>query len=554
MRFDSDIYRMLELFAISEEGQEGEVCLTDPDGNRLTEPAGQGYHRWIRLPLREQAGYRLELTGCRAELIYLSECDDILDKGIAYLNDAVPGEKLSRENLGGWYDTPYREQYHFNPYYGWINDPNGLCYFKGYYHLYYQYNPFEQKWDNMYWGHAASKDLLHWVHLPVCLEPQEELRGNSQAKGGAFSGSAVVKGDEIFFYLTRHFGPLEDGADTIEYQTFTRSRDSIHFEPEEIIVQRPNPEVSYHFRDPKLFFDGGKWNMVLGSAVSGAPALINFTSEDGIHHWEYQGPILTDTRGGIETIECPDFFELDGKYVAVGDLMWYHDSYGRYQPLWYYLGEYQEGQLQVEQDRLLDFGTNFYAVQSFVHDGRRIAIGWVSDFYGEHKIAEHGAYGSMALPRELHVKDGKLYQTPVKEVYTLKGALLAAAPKQNLSLETLPGNRYFVTMRLDGQTDFDLLLAKTDEASIRLMCRSGITEIKTEGVPTQSVRFPAEVECVRTIEIFVDRRTIEVYLNDGEAVGTKVFYSEEKEGCFKAVFDHPELVSTLEVYQMKSIW
>ncbi|SCI08701.1 Beta-fructosidase [uncultured Ruminococcus sp.] len=554
MKFQSGIYHMIEVFSMSNEGKEGKVLLIDSQGKTVEELAGNGYHRWIKLPLAEDQEYTLEMEHCDAPLIYLSECEDILEKGICYLNEQVEGNCLTNDKLARWYDTPYREQYHFNPYQGWINDPNGLCYFKGYYHLYYQYNPFGQEWNNMYWGHAASKDLMHWVHLPVCLEPQEELRGNTQAKGGAFSGSAVVSGDEILFYLTRHFGPLEDGPETIEYQTFTRSRDSIHFEPEQVIVERPGPEVSYNFRDPKLFFYGGKWNMVLGSAVSGVPALVNFTSENGIDGWEYQGPILTDSRGGIETIECPDFFELDGKYVAVGDLMWYHDAYGRYQPLWYYIGNYQDGKLQVEQDGLLDFGTNFYAVQSFEHEGRRIAIGWISDFYSEHQILEPGAYGSMSLPRELHLKNGKLTMLPVQEAYALKGEALASVKQQGLHLEQVPGNSYYVKLCMERQTDFELVLAQQPGASLRFVYQNGVAEIKTAGVATESVRFPADVSAICTAEIFVDRRTVEIFLNDGEAAGAKVFYLDSADGSFSAEFADAAAVSELSVHRMNSVW
>ena len=85
---------------------------------------------------------------------------------------------MNKEEFSKFIDTPYREQYHFSPVVNWNNDPNGLCWFKGYYHLFYQLNPFEQEWNNMYWGHAASKDLVHWTHLPVVLEPQKEILDN----------------------------------------------------------------------------------------------------------------------------------------------------------------------------------------------------------------------------------------------------------------------------------------------------------------------------------------------------------------------------------------
>ena len=128
---------------------------------------------------------------------------------------------MNKEEFLHFIDTPYREQYHFSPVVNWNNDPNGLCWFKGYYHLFYQMNPFGQEWNNMYWGHAASKDLVHWTHLPVVLEPQEEILDNLAIKGGAFSGSALPVGDEVYFYLTRHIGPQDDGWDTIQSVSYT---------------------------------------------------------------------------------------------------------------------------------------------------------------------------------------------------------------------------------------------------------------------------------------------------------------------------------------------
>ena len=129
---------------------------------------------------------------CTLEIFAMS---DLQKQGKAILtdeqNDTI--EALAGEQLSKWYNTPYWEQYHFNPYQGWLNDPNGLCYFQGYYHLYYQYNPFGQEWSYIYWGHATSKDLVHWVHLPVCLEPQQELLGKPELSAGAFSGCAVAK-------------------------------------------------------------------------------------------------------------------------------------------------------------------------------------------------------------------------------------------------------------------------------------------------------------------------------------------------------------------------
>ena len=113
-------------------------------------------------------------------------------------------------------------------------------------------------------GHTASRDLVHWIHLPIALSPQEEiLERPDEIKGGAFSGCAVVAGDEAVFYLTRHKGPLQDGRDTVEQQWMMKSRDMIHFTGEKCVIANPPKGASFDFRDPKVIRVGGE--MVYGS-------------------------------------------------------------------------------------------------------------------------------------------------------------------------------------------------------------------------------------------------------------------------------------------------
>ena len=106
---------------------------------------------------------------------------EMLEKARKY--EFIQGQQIKEEE---------RPAFHITPYVGWMNDPNGLCWYQGYYHMYYQYNPHGQEWNNMYWGHAVSPDLVHWTHLPIVLEPQKEvLEQADMLKGGAFSGSNI---------------------------------------------------------------------------------------------------------------------------------------------------------------------------------------------------------------------------------------------------------------------------------------------------------------------------------------------------------------------------
>ena len=241
LRMYTGNYECLELFVKSDEGKKGSVLLKNvKESTTETKELKHIYGNWIKFPVSRNTEYEISTQDCTITFAYLSECENIMENGICVLDTTDNYKEMNKEEFLRFIDTPYREQYHFSPVVNWNNDPNGLCWFKGYYHLFYQLNPFGQEWNNMYWGHAASKDLMHWTHLPVALEPQEEILDNLAIKGGAFSGSALPMGDEVYFYLTRHIGPQDDGWDTVQYQTMTKSSDMIHFEPEkEIIREKP---------------------------------------------------------------------------------------------------------------------------------------------------------------------------------------------------------------------------------------------------------------------------------------------------------------------------
>lgn len=543
-------YKCLEIFAKSLNEKNGNIVVSSK--NKKYYPAGTMQYRLLRIPLEKETWYDVTLENCEISICYLSERENILEQGVRFLEwNQNTWTEIS--NLSEWYQTPGREQYHFCPYKNWINDPNGLCWYQGYYHMYYQANPHSQKWDQMYWGHAASKDCIHWVHLPYALQPQEELLNSKDGKGGAFSGSAVVMDDRLRFYLTRHFGPQEDSEEeSIQYQTMVESKDTIHFEEEILIIEKPKKEFSFNFRDPKVIWHEGCWQMVIATRIHQIPSIVLYKSDDG-KNWEYRGILLQEKTEGVYTFECPDMFLLDGKMVVTNAWMFYSDEQRRFQPTYYYIGSCQNEKFHTEQKGLYDFAGNFYAVQSFEHEGRRIAIGWISDFYNEHHPEVNGANGSMSIPRELHIKNGNLYQKPIKELYQLKGKCYCSISRQNISLKHLNRNSYYANILFSSDTDFEILLGKEQDAEIRLIRSEKELKIVTQGVKSHYVKCVTQLETLEKLEIFVDHRLVEVFANDGEKVGTKLFY-HEKDGVFQAHFDTEEHVDMIEIYEMKGIW
>lgn len=550
---NTEKYTCLEIFAKAKmEG--GKIRLVSGKGSIMEKEASSVFYTWMKFPVEQGMEYEIESGACEVTLCYLSGSGDILETGVRYLEkEKESGRYLpAREEL--YYDSPIRESYHFAPWKNWMNDPNGLCYFKGYYHMFYQFNPHGQKWSNMYWGHAASRDLVHWVHLPVVLAPQAEIAERpEELVGGAFSGCAAVEGGEAVFYLTRHTEPREDYRKQTESQWMMKSKDMIHFTEEKCVVGEKPEGASFDFRDPKVEKIGGRWYMVLASAIGGKGSILLYESED-MEHWSYLHPLLTEESEGIRSFECPDFMELDGKYVAIGAWMGHRDDCGRLQMSRYYIGSWKERKLETESSGWFDFGSNCYAMQSFAHEGRRICIGWISDFYGEHVERENGAYGSMTLPRQLHVRDGKLYMMPVEEVSLLKGENLYHGEKEDVSLTCIEGNAYRAKIRFLENTWFSILLGKDGEKEISLCNDEGGLRIVTKGVKSEGINFRADVKEVAVLEIYMDRRVAEVYVNEGEAAGTKLFYNSSSHGCFVLKAEKPGNIAEAEVSLMNGIW
>lgn len=546
-------YTCLEIFA-KQTAPGGRVRVFSQTQESLEQAAGSTYYAWLKFSLQPDTEYEIVCDSCDVSLCYLSGGDNILETGVRFLEKTQENGAFAVQDQAAWYDRPTRETYHFAPWKNWMNDPNGLCWFQGYYHMFYQCNPHGQEWSNMYWGHAVSRDLIHWTHLPIVLSPQDEILASPETmKGGAFSGCAVADEEEAFFYLTRHKGPLQDCNDTIEQQWMMRSSDMIHFTQEKCVVESPPDGASFDFRDPKVLKIGEIWYMVLGSSMKGQGAILLYESKDR-EHWEYVHPLLIEEQNQIRCFECPDLMELDGKYLAVGAFMEHHDDCGRYQMSRYYVGNWQDRQFEKTGEGWFDFGSNCYAMQSFEHQGRRISIGWISDFYDEHVSCPGGAYGSMTLPRQLHIRNDRLYMMPVEEIASLQGDILYQGGGENITIPKIAGNAYRAKVRFTENTFFTIVLGRDGDRSISLLQDAEGLRIVTKGVQSEGVTFRADVEEVRDLEIYMDRRVAEIYVNEGEAVGTKIFYSTSTEGCFELCAMRAANIEQAKVVLMKSIW
>lgn len=332
------------------------------------------------------------------------------------------------------FQEQYRQQAHFTPPVGWMNDPNGMVYYEGEYHLFYQYNPNDKHWGDLHWGHAISTDLMHWEHRPPAIHPDE--------MGFIFSGCAVVdwknssglgsaENPPLLAFFTYHDMEKEKaGQIDIESQALAFSLDkgrSWSKYAKNPVVK--NPQIR-DFRDPKVFWHNPseQWIMSLASGQ-----VIRFYGSKNCLDWTYLSEFGQGVGNHDGVWECPDLFPLkvegsdEEKWVLIVNINPGGPAGGS--ATQYFVGKFDGKAFTSEQKETLwmDYGKDNYASVSWsdAPDNRRILIGWMNNWQYAGKEPTPTWSGGATLPREMGlVKDGDLYlltSTPVKELELLKG-------------------------------------------------------------------------------------------------------------------------------------
>ena len=429
-------------------------------------------------------------------------------------------------------DEAYRLHYHLMPQANWMNDPNGLVFFNGYYHVFYQHHPYSPEWGPMHWGHARTKNFIHWEHLPIALAPSEHYD-----EGGCFSGSAVVEDGVLHLFYTGH--RIVDGK-AIQVQCRASSADGINFakDPKNPLISHFPPEGSEDFRDPKVWRHGDSWYMVLASGKDGIGKVLLYKSKD-LTEWEYVG-VLMESDGAQGTIwECPDLFQLDKKHVLVVSPI------GR-EPrrVLYFVGEmdYNSGRFTAEYSQELDHGPDFYAAQSFFGTERRILLAWMDAWDVEIPSKKHNWAGALSLPRELILdQNGQLRSQPLLEFEELrKETFFATDLLFNSTEKDFPsfdlgeaGLEIGLEIDLVESTAAQFGMAFSDAEhhssfSLGLKAREQTLYLDTSqaGAGTQGVfsaEFVPQGEKLE-LRIFLDRSSIEVFVDQGVATFTARMY------------------------------
>ena len=464
----------------------------------------------------------------------------------------------------------YKPEYHLSVPAGWLNDPNGFGFYQGKCHLFYQLHPYDSVWGLMHWGHWSSEDMVHWRHEPVAMAPDRAFDAL-----GCFSGTALeVDGRYYLAYTGVSEG--HNGGPWLQQQCLAWTQDGIHIEKLEnnpIVPCDMLPEGAAHddFRDPKLEKTDSGYRMIAASRGKKGGQLLSFVSGD-LLHWQYDGVYLD---GLCEMAECPDCFELDGHRVVAVSLMGCKDErLVTPQPVVYMIGHEENGAFHPYTPmRDVDRGLDFYAPQTCeTPDGRRILIGWAFSCgrtIPTHTLG-HGWVGTMTLPRECRIEDGRLYQRPVRELESRRQNGKTAGPieigeKVCLSECSGPCREIVMDVDMSGAESFALHLMETDGEHLKLTYDKA-TEMLTldrrlcghpfakDGKPEENTSASASAPLrnqLLSLRIFVDVSIIEVYVNDGESVLTIQAFPKENAYGVSACAQGLARIARLRSYEIR---
>ncbi|WP_258881298.1 glycoside hydrolase family 32 protein [Paenibacillus sp. sptzw28] len=467
-----------------------------------------------------------------------------------------------------------RLKYHFMAPANWLNDPNGFIFYKGEYHLFYQHNPYGPRWGAMHWGHAKSKDLVHWEHLPIALAPSEPYELHD--RGGCFSGSAVDNNGVLTLLYTATILKEEQ---LIQTQCLASSDDGITFEKYEgnPVIPGPPADGSADFRDPKVWRHGELWYMVVGSSKDNRGKALLYKSAD-LREWDYVG-VLAESDGTMGTMwECPDFFLLGGRHV----LMFSPMGMGKHITI-YLIGDmdYATGKFTWDTMGDIDHGREYYAPQSLLDGkGRRVIIAWLNawdwmPWFKDFAPTDNNHWcGAMSAPRTVELdQSGRLRFEPVEELkvlrrehYRLENTIVAPGadvlPKYAASdcaeiiaefqLSGCQAEEIGFALRASGDGRQQTLLVynlRTNELRLDRSQSDGWSE----GIPAVTLERSGE-EALK-LHIFIDTCVVEVYTDNYGTVMTNNIYPDP--GSIEMeVFSIGDQVTmkSIDIWKLRSAW
>lgn len=457
-----------------------------------------------------------------------------------------------------------RPVFHMSPAVGWANDPNGFSVYKGEYHIFYQHHPYSTRWGPMHWGHYKSRDLISWEYVPSALAPDMPYDCD-----GCFSGSAIEwQGKHYLMYTSNREDKLSDGTLQIRQTQSMAVGDGRDYEkfPENPVISADTlPEGSSlsDFRDPKIWREDDGFCAVIGSRSADGSGQIALYSSQDLRSWRFVSILDRCNNEYGKMWECPDFFPLDGKQVLIvspqemlAEGLEHHSGNGSL----CLIGSYDRSSHTFTREAVqaIDYGMDFYAGQTTgTPDGRRVLIAWMNNWENYLTPNDFKWSGPMTVPRELSVRNGRLYQNPVRELEKYRGQThsfeVGKAPEFT-ELPEVAGRVFDMTIELDTDSckDFELRLAANDRFYTALSydgVKGTFTTDRTYSGSTRDLLAFREMEVSGhdgrlKLRVLMDKYSIEVFVNDGEKAMTSLIFTEldaeklifRSDGAFSVAF------------------
>jgi len=471
-------------------------------------------------------------------------------------------------------EDPYRPVYHPIAPHGWMNDPNGLIYKNGYYHVFYQWNPYASVWGNMHWGHMRSRNLHDWEHLPVALATEEIYE-----KDGCFSGSAIeVKGQMHLFYTSNIFleggHPYNEGPLAIQMQAGAVSDDDIVFNkyPDNPIIKKP-PQggTLVDFRDPKLIERDTHFQMIVVSRQDNYGELVSYITrdKDDLSQWHYDGQIAKADENLGYMWECPDLLSINGKEVIILSAM--GAKLYNYKNIVGYIVADEGGSFNPEYFKRMDGMENFYAPQTFAGLDDYLLLSWIT--MPQIDTDSHNWNGCLSLPQLIGIGEDKRLTRKVTLIDSATSKPIAR--KSNFELKEkdnlkIKGDTLHISGLIEpqkkGRLKYKLKASETGDLFTELIIDFEMRKIVLDSRQSGQIILNERVDLVGSldfsdisiyeaidIEIFIDKSVIEIFILDGKcAMTTAVFSSPEHDYTFIECEDVNVTFKVLETYQVKA--
>ena len=419
------------------------------------------------------------------------------------------------------FDTTNRERfrpvYHHTPVYGWMNDPNGMFYKDGVWHLYYQWNPYGSQWENMHWGHSTSRDLIHWQAEPMALEPDW--------LGAIFSGSCVTRGDEVVamyttagHHQTQSIAFSNDGGRT--FQKFSGNP----------VLTADVPD----FRDPRPFWneDIKAWNLILAVGQE-----MHIYSSQNLTEWTYESAFGKEygNHGGVW--ECPDLMKIDNKWVLICNI----NPGGPFggSATQYFVGQFDGHKFTCESmpkvTKWMDYGKDHYATVSFYNapDNRHVVLAWMSNWQYANQVPTKQYRSGNSIPRDLGLfnfgEETYVSVVPSKEMLAMRGAKVR---KPTEACEIV----------VDVKNQAEIVLSNSKGEEVTMVYDGQRQSFSMDRTKSGDVSFSEAFACIsiaptyghiKQLRLFIDRCSIEAFDAEGKMAMTNLVFPSEPYNSIK---------------------